>query len=407
MARVPLSAPRQVRSIRNDERILDAAFALGAEQGWAGMTFPAVAQRAGLSVRPIRDRFADRSELAAAAWVERVHPRLAPRLEGLAHALDLVRKEGLGEVDALSDALGEFVHPDAGLRLSLDLMIVSSYDVTVRGALDSTLLPWLRAWLAQGPGGPGPADAARRAYLLSTALGLAMEGLRRAVPEVGLEAEYALLAQALAAPHEPQQQPTASAEHLDEGFVVGKADPEGDALLRATLEQVGTRGYDAATTAAIARATGRTEGLLFSRYAAKADLFFDATQRSIAQATQMNIDYQARIAAASSIGMSEAVAMRELMRPGRERNRIVALEQYRLVWHDADLRERYRQVQEPVLEAYVASIFHGDPVASRARAHLELARGSGPIMLAQLIPESWQLPYDVVTIPLLDDVGPG
>ncbi|MBU6245993.1 MAG: hypothetical protein KGP12_12335, partial [Actinomycetales bacterium] len=114
-----------------------------------------------------------------------------------------------------------------------------------------------------------------------------------------------------------------------------------------------------------------------------------------------------RIAAASSIGMSEAVAMRELMRPGRERNRIVALEQYRLVWHDADLRERYRQVQEPVLEAYVASIFHGDPVASRARAHLELARGSGPIMLAQLIPESWQLPYDVVTIPLLDDVGPG
>lgn len=368
------------------------------------MTFPAVAQHAGLSVRPIRDRFADRSELAAATWVERVHPRLASRLEGLVHAFDLVRKQGVGEAAALSDALREFVHPDAGLRLSLDLMIVSSYDVTVRGALDSTLLPWLRAWLTQQPGGPTPADAARRAYLLSTALGLAMEGLRREVPTAGLDTEVAYLAQALAAPSDPQPQPAASAEHLDEGFVVGKADPEGDALLRATLEQVGTRGYDAATTAAIARATGRTEGLIFSRYAAKSDLFFEATQRSVAQATQMNVDYQERIAAASSIGMSEAVAMRELMRPGRERNRIAALEQYRLVWRDAGLRERYRQVQEPVLEAYVASVFHGDLVASRARAHLELARGSGPLLLAQLIPESWQLPYDVVTIPLLDDV---
>lgn len=70
--------------MRNEDRVLDAAVEVLGESGWAGLTIAAVSRAAGLSSRAVHDRFADRSELAAAAWRHRCGPYL---LDAMAEVL--------------------------------------------------------------------------------------------------------------------------------------------------------------------------------------------------------------------------------------------------------------------------------------------------------------------------------
>lgn len=398
----PHARTRQARSIRNDKQIIDSGLALASEQGWAGLTFPGVAERSGLSLRPVRDRFADRSELAAAVWVEQVAPALASAFAGLVDAFSLIVDGRSQGGDALTDALLPFTAPAPELRAAAELIIVSGYDPPVHGAIGRSTCPAFRAWVLPRHGSISRAEAARRAYLLSTALGLLAQGLNWPTAGLDLTPEFSRVAAALGADREPGAQPYNSAEYLDRGAEFNTGDPAWDALLQATLDQVGTRGYEAATTAAIARASGYTEGLLFGRYASKQDLFFDASRRMIGSATRLNADYQREIAASSSPGMSEAVMIREFMRPGREHVRIIGLEQHRLGWHNPEFQSAINSLQEPVVQEFIAHCGHADRQRALAAVHLEFARGIGPAMLAQLLPETWDLPYDVVTIPLLE-----
>lgn len=398
----PRARARQDRSIRNDARIIDAAFTLTSERGWAGLTFPGVAERSGLSLRPVRDRFADRSELAAAVWVERVAPALASTITSLIEAHASIVDGRPHDGNALANALIPFTRPSAELRAAAELIIVSGYDPLVQGAIGRSTCPALRDWIRPRHGAISRAESARRAYLLSTALGLLAQGLNWPTGELDLTPEFLKVAAALGADREPVEQPSNSADYLDRGADFNTGDPAWDALLQATLDQVGARGYEAATTAAIARASGYTEGLLFGRYASKQDLFFDASRRMIGSATRLNADYQREIAASSSPGMSEAVMIREFMRPGREHLRIISLEQHRLGWHDAEFQSAINSLQEPVVQEFIAQSGQADPQRALASVHLEFAGGIGPVLLAQLLPETWDLPYDVVTIPLLE-----
>ena len=97
--------------------------------------------------------------------------------------------------------------------------------------------------------------------------------------------------------------------------------------------------------------------------------------------------------------------MREFMRPGRERLRLINLEQYRVSWHDERFQRMMNQVLEPFMDAFAASIPQASPAQARAAALMEIIRGAGPVALSHLVPETWSLPYDVVTIPLLDSPG--
>jgi len=399
------SVHRQKRSIRNDGRILDAGSRILTERGWSDLTFPPVAHLAGLSLRPVRDRFVDRSGLAAAVWTSRIYPEFLADFTRLKQACDLAIKAGEAEAQALIDALEPFHRPEPRMRAAMEVFIVAGYDPIVRGALDDTLLPHLRGWMTPGVVGLTPGDAARRAYVATTALGMVVAGLQFGPGQPRLDDEIRRLAGILGTSREPLAQPSATADHLDDESDFGTGNPDVDDLLRATLDQVGTRGYDGATTAAITRACGHTEGFLFARYASKIDLFFDATQRMFGRNAEANLQFQAQVAQLTSPGMSEAVIMREFMRPGRERLRLVNLEQYRVSWHEERFQKMLNQVIELLIDDFAASIPQASPAQARAAALMEIIRGVGPVALSQLLPETWSLPYDVVTIPLLDSAG--
>lgn len=78
-----VAAPKQARSERTLYRILDAAEALIAERGLAGMSIPEVARRAGSSVGGFYARLRDKNELLR-ALEERFFQEVSDRLEALA-----------------------------------------------------------------------------------------------------------------------------------------------------------------------------------------------------------------------------------------------------------------------------------------------------------------------------------
>ena len=243
-------------------------------------------------------------------------------------------------------------------------------------------------------------DAARHAYLLILALGLLLEGRRPGVADLDLTPVLRDTAAALSHPTAPARLPTASATHLDAGAVFATGDPAWDRLLQASLDEIGARGYDAATVDVIARASGSSQGLLFGRYATKRDLFLDATRRMLGEATELNVAFQLRIGESHSLGIAEAVMLREWMDPRRFALRTIGLEQYRVGWHDPEMQAAMDAEQAPVIEPLLAMWSADGPALGLARVHLARAGGMGPLLLADLHPESYRLPYDVVTVPL-------
>ena len=80
-----VAGPKQARSERTLQRLLDAAEALIKEKGHAAVSIPEIARRAGSSVGGFYARFRDRQELLR-ALEERHFIELSQRLEALADA---------------------------------------------------------------------------------------------------------------------------------------------------------------------------------------------------------------------------------------------------------------------------------------------------------------------------------
>src|SRR5215510_8957513 len=80
-----VSGPKQARSERTLQRLLDAAEALIKEKGHAAVSIPDIARRAGSSVGGFYARFRDKDELLR-ALEERHFIELSHRLDALADA---------------------------------------------------------------------------------------------------------------------------------------------------------------------------------------------------------------------------------------------------------------------------------------------------------------------------------
>lgn len=393
---VPARAP-QSRVTRNDDRILDAAVAVAATDGWAGLSIAAIAAEAGLSRRPLQDRYADVSHLVAAAWTQRAEPVLESALAGALLASGTLDE---GAESHWAEAWDQLTHPDQVLRAAAEILLISQFDIPVRRAVLSGLGTRTMHWCTPEPRVLTRADAGRRAYVLVVALGLLMAGRRPGIDGLDITHEVRLIQQAARAGARPISLPLKAAPHLDTATPFATGDATHDALLRAVLDQVGADGFDRASVERIAAAAGSSQGALFSRYATKLDLFLDATRRQQAIALRANEDYMARIAERHGRGVAEAVTIREFQRPGREQLRAITLEQVRLSWHVDALRD----AQAEELDSFVSADFPaavGRTVAQvPGYVHIAYAVGLGAIALPLLFPGCWSLPYDVVAVPL-------
>ena len=119
------------------------------------------------------------------------------------------------------------------------------------------------------------------------------------------------LVQALTTPAEPAALPPDSAAHMDwlaftetPGATTGNRDH--GAILDATLALVGSIGYEATTTARIARLAEVNENAVFALYRTKLELFMDATLRQWQAGLRCNDAFASGIAARYGVGIAEA-----------------------------------------------------------------------------------------------------
>lgn len=393
--------PRQARSVANDERVLDAALHLADEEGWRGLSVTQVADTAGVSRTVVLTRFKDRSAIGAGLWTQSLATRLRSALSILITACS--QADQALTAQALSQALEPFARPDRHMRAAAELLLVGRYEPTVALAIEATLAQDVARWLETGRGTRGRSQAAVRAFSCSIALGLLVEARRQPLDHLDLDPEFAKLAAAFAHPAPPAELPKAHARHLDRVDNFDTGNPDLNSLLRATLEEVAAHGYEAATIDQIVRLTTRSTGFLFSRYSNKRELFLDAQAKYSERAALLNEKFIREVATTHGLGIADAVATRELMRPERRQVMTVALEMYRLAWHDPEILATVDAGFEEIFALYRDQMPDRTPPQIEAALVIELARGNGPLILAGLSDTAWKLPFDVVTRPLLDE----
>lgn len=358
------------------------------------MALAPIAERAGLSRQAVVSRYRDRSEVGADLWTTRLAPHMLDSLTALVNA-------GTDSV-ALRDAFAPFIEPDMTMQAAAELLVVARYDAAVATALEQTMGPTLDQWLTPTGRHLTRVKAAQHAYLLVQALGLLMQARRFQTDPADLNHELDALARALAEPTKPRKLPADSLEHLDRPVEFGTGDPDWEQLLRATLTEVGTHGYEGSTLDVIARAAGCTQGLIYSRYETKHQLFFDATDRMAEAASNAGNEFWRSVAQIHSEGIAQATMMREYLLPSRKGPITVYLEQCRLSWHDEELLAAIeRGFADAVWQ--IADENPGRTVAElRGDVYSGIALGYGVSAMNGLHPEAWRLPLDVVTVPLMD-----
>lgn len=376
---------------RTDRALCAASIRVAAEEGWGEFTFAEVARHAGTSRRPLQDRFASRSQLAASTWRESAEPVLRGILVEFLASAGLLQSDP--DRDRFTAVLDTLAHPSLEVQAAVEFLIVAQFDDVVNAAVQQTLGAEIALWCAPRDG-LSREDAARRAFMLSVALGLVLVARRPGVERIDVQHVADVLLRVLASPAVAQPLPEMDSPHFHDPVPFNTGDEVRDRLLQATLDVVGERGYDAATVDAIARRAGSSEGALFARYPTKVAIYLDASQRQAAHGLRANEACIEAVASTHGRGIAEAAIIREFMRPGRDHLRIFALEQLRTGWHDPVLREAV--MREYV--AFVAEAHATKPGFNLAEAHVGFAIGGGTLLLCVLHPDAWLLPYDVVTV---------
>lgn len=379
----------------NDDRILESALRLLDREGWEASSVARVAEDAGLSRPPILNRYVNRTGLAEAVWRERL---LQPIRDALVACVDAVARR---DAAALQDALAACQDPDLPLRAAIEVILISRYEDRLGPCVIQTLD--LDAWVSPRTGQLAAAEAARNAFVLSLALGMLVEARRvGAWDRIDTTDDVRTIAKALETEIQATPLPAKRAEHLLSPPVFEVDNAPLAAVLGATLVEVGIHGFEGATLQRIANASGYSTGVVFQHYESKRELFLDATMRMLTNAQRENLTYLSRIAEEHGPAIADAVLMREFLRPDLRTVRTITLEQYRMAWHDPIMEGPFRDAQHD----YVEGTLQTDPTMSRAqaesRAFIALSRGVGIGVLADLTPDAWRLPFDVVTRPLLE-----
>ena len=379
--------------------MLDAALALVASEGWSALLPARVAKRSGLSQPAVAARFADRSALGVGVWT-----CVADDFRDAVQ--EAVSSAGLFD-DELDEsrfelAVRRFLRPDDTMKAAAELLVIGSFDSLVGEAVRSSLGRSLDEWITPQRRTLSRAAAARRAYVVLQVLGLLLEARRQPAARIDLRPQLTDVCRAMTGPTTITRLPDTTFEHWDGACDYGTGDSLLDRLLEATRDTIGRHGYDATTVDDIAAAAGRTKGLVFSRYASKKQLFLDTVARYTAAMYVENDAAYSQLMASSSAGIAEAVLFRELMRPGREHLRVFTLEQHRLTWHDQEMRDAVAESMAQAINSRMAA----NPSRTRrqwqSQLFVETALGVGVLLMASCSPAAWELPYQVVTVPLLD-----
>ena len=363
----------------NDAQVLDAAVEVLARDGWGGFSAAAVARDCDLSKRAVSTRYRTRAALAADTWLQRCEPALSNRWTAITTA------EGAALVEELMRMTG----PTPVELAAIELLLIASYEPDLASA---TL--GFREWIHSGLSGLDPTIAARRAYAGAVGLGLICASHDPIAPADHTRSALISLADAVGTPSSARAIPDIPAEHLRGTPPMNTGDDITDALLTSALELITEEGFDGVSVVRISERAGVSEGALFNRYSSKVDLLREAVEIANRTGFALNNDYMGAIARDHGAGVAEAVMIRHILHPQTRTPVVMNLEQSRVSWHYPELAAALRQARDAAIDAPHAT------EAALSRHQLGLATGYGFMLLGLLDTTAWQLPFDVVSVPL-------
>lgn len=387
----------QERVRRNYARIQAAAVEVASDRGWSGVTLAGVGKAAGLTIRPVRDRYPTRALLGAAAWTEVAGPALQAAMADAMTAAGLLDQPS--DERAFASAMDAFARPRADLRAAAELAVVACFEPDLADAVAGTLGRSARSWLDPDAAG-GPGGAARRGYLLAMALGLLAAANRPGIADLDLAPRWRGLLHALATEIDPVPLPDEPRPPHLARIPFDTGDPTTDDLLRAGIDHLGQHGYEGTLLASVANEAGVSEATVFVRYPSKEAFVMDAINRHQDIAMPGQHAYLARLEAIYGTGIAEAIAIRGAMHPSERSINIIEMERVRLTWHRPNLAAADEDRLQNLLQAILAKDPAHPDYADPAGVHLARALGIGICFLSLIDDQAWDLPYDVITTPL-------
>jgi AcrR family transcriptional regulator len=377
------------RGAQNDERTLRAIRDVLGELGWVGLTLRNVAERAEVARVTVSDRYANRSEMAIVAWQTGLGFSLVAAIEALLaiHALPHATRP-----TSLADAWRAFALPNRDLRGALVLLLASPFDPALQSVVHATIGAQATRWTLHNGRAATRQPATQRGYLIARALGLLAIGSMSDLRNVDFSLSEGVIDEALRQPVRASRLPV----HPPPPVAITTGDRLLDALLQSTIEQVARHGFEGANLETICAGAGITKGYLFNRYPSKRELFIDAARRRQEAAVAHSIAWLNEMSARQGRARAEATFIRGVLHPSRWSHHRISGEELHLALREQELAA--------VFEATAASFARENLGAvtpiTLGYAHSARAIGEGLGLLLLLDPDAWQLPFEVVLVPL-------
>ena len=383
---------RPARAEKNDERIRDMATGILAGEGVAGLTLGRVARSLGVSHNVLSSRYGELDDLLCDVWASVAVPQISLTLVWI---FGLVAR--LGDRFTASDAVidqGVFRKTREKLVM-LELLALAPTRPKLRKAVQETFEEQLGDRARNDPHA-----ATQAVFLFALVIGVQAELRTTSANQSQLAAVMSEVVTGMAQPGEAVALPEVDASHMRR-YKFQTGDERRDRILTSCLELVSERGLVGATTKAIAEHSGVSEGVIFSLFESKIDIFLEATVIQSEMGYQANLDFVMSLNERFGTGIGNAILIREWLSPDLSRFRASLLEETRIMWHDVDLwRRLYKVKQDLVGDDRLAGKTRSLSPSEQAVQMVTLAMPIGIYMVGEAFPAAFELPFSIVTLPV-------
>lgn len=378
---------RPTSAIANDERIRESAIAHLADRGVTGFTLSAIARAADLSHTAMTQRFADTDDLLCDVWTSSVGNELSAVMEWAAAHVD-----GHEDSDLTGVTLKRLLQQTKESCAFTELLIAS---MTIP-KLGDVVAQTFRNHLAQITA-DDQLRAAQLTFLVATIVGILCEQRATRITGNFVVEIVTNITECVARSSKIVDLPQVDATHLKR-YDFDTGDARRDRILESCLACVGRHGFEGTTTKMIARDAGVSEGLIFSLFPSKVDVFFEATMIQTRLGIRKNLDFVTKLIDKYGRGVANAILIREWCAPHLRGQRVALLEQTRMTWHDAQLRRRIEKSKQSLMASEdIPMPNHTTDAEGKAVHFVQMAIPTGLYVLVEAFPPAAGLPFSAVT----------